>query len=80
MSNTLDNLFGPLGKNYCIYFYFLSVFGLIAAIILFISSLIIGITKRKDPAFYLQSLMVVFVYALFYFQNRLLFNMCANTL
>lgn len=80
MSNTLDSLFGPLGKNYCIYFYILSVFGLIAALLLLVSSLMIGITKRKDPSFYLQSFMIVLVYAVLYFQNRLLFNMCANSL
>ena len=80
MSNTLDTLFGPLGKDYCIYFYILSVFGLIAAIILLVSPVVIGIYKKKDPAYYLQSLMVVLVYGFLYFQNRLLFNMCANTL
>ena len=80
MSNTTDSLFGPLGKSYCIYFYILSVFGLLASIILLVSSLFIGIYKKKDSAFFLQSLMIVIVYALVYFQNRLFYNMCSNTL
>lgn len=80
MSSTIDTLFGPLGKNYCIYFYILSVFGLIAALILLISSLVIGIVNKKDPAFFLQSLMMVLAYGLIYFQNRLLYNMCAGSL
>ena len=80
MSNTIDSLFGPLGKNYCIYFYILSVFGLIAAIILFFTLIFIGISKKKDFSFFINALTVVLVYVLFYFQNRLLFNMCSNTL
>lgn len=80
MSSTIDSLFGPLGKNYCIYFYILSVFGLIAALILLISSLVIGIVNKKDPTFFLQSFMMVLAYALIYFQNRLLYNMCSSSL
>ena len=80
MTNLNDQLFGPLGKDYCLYFYFLSLIGFILLIFLIISTLFIGITKRKDSTFYLQMLMISFGYIIFYFQNRLLNSMCSNSL
>lgn len=75
-----DQLFGPLGKNFCLYYYFLSVIGFVLLVFIAISTLYIGITKRKDGAFYLQMFMISFVYIMLYFQNRLLHSMCINSL
>lgn len=75
-----DQLFGPLGKNFCLYYYFLSVIGFVLLVFITISTLYIGITKRKDGAFYLQMFMISFVYIMLYFQNRLLHSMCINSL
>lgn len=76
----IDNLFGPLGKNYCFYFYILSVFGIIALLMVIIISLYIGITTKKGFAFYFQALTLALVYGMIYLQNRLLFNMCSQSL
>ena len=72
----LDTFFGPLGKEYCYYFYALSLFGLISLAILLISALMMMASKRRGGAFYLQVLSASILYGMLYLQNRLLFNMC----
>jgi hypothetical protein len=79
MDNLADTLFGPLGKDYCIYFYYLSVIGIILLTLLVASTLAVGITKRMGIGFYLQMLTVAVGYLIFYFQNRLLYSMCVGT-
>jgi len=76
MSDILETLFGPLSKEYCIYFYFLSVIGFVSLALLVLSSLFIGISKKKGLGFYLNVLAIALGYAIFYFQNRLLYSMC----
>lgn len=78
MASMNDTLYGPLGKEYCIYFYILSVFGFISLILVVISSLVIGIYKKKGFDFYLQAFTLAIVYGMLYLQNRLLFNMCES--
>ena len=78
MDNLADTLFGPLGKDYCIYFYYLSVIGIVLLTMLIISTITVGITKRKGVEFYLQMLSVAVGYLIFYFQNRLLHSMCVG--
>ena len=82
MDNSLNSqLFGPLDKKYCMYFYYLSVFGLLLFTFLIISSLYIGLTNNKlGGVFGYQMVMVSLAYAIFYFQNRLLYSMCVNSL
>jgi hypothetical protein len=76
----MNTLFGPLSRDYCDYFFILSVFGFILLAVLLISTLLVGITKRKGSEFYLQTLSIAVGYAIFYFQNRLLHSMCAGTI
>ena len=78
--NDFDSLFGPLDKKYCLYFYILSITGMLLLMITIITSLYIGLTTKKDGIFYYQMLLVSFGYGIFYFQNRLLYNMCSNSL
>lgn len=78
MSSLNDTLYGPLGKEYCIYFYILSVFGFISLIFIVLTSLVIGIYKKKGFDFYLQAFTLAIVYGMLYLQNRLLFNMCES--
>lgn len=74
------SLFTPLPHDFCLWFYFLSVAGFILLVFAVISTLFIGITKRKDSTFYLQMLSVALVYFIFYFQNRLLYSMCIKSI
>jgi hypothetical protein len=78
MGDLVDTLFGPLGSEYCIYFYFLSIFGFFMLATYLLSSLFYGISKRKGLGFYVNVLAIAVGYAIFYFQNRLLHSMCVG--
>jgi hypothetical protein len=74
------NIFGPLKKEYCIWFYFLSLIGFILLILLLVSGIFIGITKGKGFEHYYYLFIASLAYGIFYFQNRLLYGMCSKTL
>lgn len=80
MPGVLDNLFGPLGKDYCIYFYVLSVFGFVLLALFLIPGIYAGIMKRKGFDYYLQVFGLSATYIIFYFQNRLLYSMCEGSM
>lgn len=79
-NSTMQNLFGPLSKQYCLYFYFLSIIGMVFLVMILVSTLFIGITKRKGIDFYLAMLSGALAYGIFYFQNRLLHSMCVGAI
>jgi hypothetical protein len=78
MTTTMDTLFGPLGPQYCMYFFYLSVFGFALMIMAVVSSLYIGISKKLGAKYYISMIFVSLTYFIFYFQNRLLYTMCAK--
>ena len=80
MDDTMNTLFGPLDRRYCDYFYFLSIIGFVLLAVLLVTSIVVGISKRKGADFYMQTISVALGYAIFYFQNRLLHSMCAGTM
>ena len=73
-------LFGPIGREYCLYFYILSVVAVVVAALIFIPAVYVGITEKKGFQYFLMSLDGIIVYLMAYLQNRLLYNMCAKTL
>ncbi len=74
----LDNLFGPLPKSYCLYFYYLSIIGFVLLVLSIVGTLYLIISNPRGYNFYANSLMVAVSYLIFYFQNRLLHSMCVN--
>ena len=74
----MDTLFGPLGPQYCLYFYYLSIFGFAFFILFVISSLWVGISKKLGFKFYSNMIVISLIYFIFYFQNRLLYSMCSK--
>jgi hypothetical protein len=79
MDHFLQSLFGPLSKDYCLYFYILSMVGFFLLVLLCITTLMVGISQRQGIGFYLQMLTGGIAYAIFYFQNRLLHSMCVGS-
>jgi hypothetical protein len=80
MNDLALQLFGPLPKEYCSLFYYLSIFGFVwltIAVLLFTS---MAISKRRDLSFYVSAILALVGYGVFYLQNRLLHSMCVNTL
>ena len=76
MSSIVDNLFGPLPVEYCLYFYFLSIFGFVLLVLFIVPALFYGLTKRKGFDYYMNIIGLSLGYLIFYFQNRLLHSMC----
>jgi len=71
-----SELFSPLPKDYCLYFYYLSVIGFILFTLAIVSGVAFGIMKRKGFGYYVSVVAASIVYFLLYFVNRLLFSMC----
>lgn len=85
MNSVLNNLFGPLPKEYCYYFYIMSIFFyvvLISFIILSLGYLVKNYNNLKEIKFVLliYSIQVIVSLFLSYFVNRLLYSMCINSL
>jgi hypothetical protein len=74
------NIFGPLGQEYCMWFYFLSIIGFVLLVILLVSGFIMGIMGKKPLSYYYFVLVGALGYFIFYFQNRLLFTMCHKSI
>ena len=80
MDGVVNSLFGPLHKDYCAWFYYLSVLTFVLFLLSFGTMLSLIVTKKRSGVFYLNSLMVLLWYGAFYFQNRLLHTMCSNSI
>ncbi len=80
MNDFMNALFGPMHKDYCLYFYYLSIFGFILLTLSFLTMVRLVIARKRDGMFYMNSFMVLLGYGIFYFQNRLLHSMCSSSL
>ena len=78
MADLLDNLFGSLSSDYCVYFYFLEVYFLISLVLFAATSLYTGLSKRKSFSYYFGKIILSLAIFFMYFQNRLLYSMCSN--
>lgn len=78
----MDAYFGPLGKEYCIYFYILSIiFGVTFVLsAISIGSFMVMHSKKVDSMFVINSFLVLFNTFLAYLSNRLLNTMCVKTI
>lgn len=76
----LDQLFGSLSRDYCIYFYFLSLFAFVLFAVGLIAGIFLGLSKGKKINYYFKLVAMVGVYFIFYFQNRLFYLMCSKSL
>jgi hypothetical protein len=82
MSNFMNDYFGPLGKEYCTYFYVLSIiFGLVFVFsAISIASVIVMHHKKVDTMFIINSFFILFNSFLAYLANRIMNTMCVKTL
>ena len=78
----MNDYFGPLGKEYCIYFYGMSIFFFILLLLSIIGVIGAMITKPKqiDIMFFINTIMLLFNTILAYLINRLLHTMCVNSI
>jgi hypothetical protein len=78
----MRNYFGPLGKEWCLYFYVLSIIFFITFFLILIGIIITAVTKPKkmDMMFIGNIVVLLFNSILAYFVNRLLNTMCMNSI
>lgn len=79
MASLNDVLFGPLGSQFCLYFYVLAVIAFVMMSLVILGFLMSLFSKKTDFKLILSTLMVAGSYALAYFVNRLLYTMCLKS-
>ena len=82
MATFMDTYFGPLSRDYCVYFYILTIMSALAFVMSVISIGYYTIThiKKVDSMFVFNSVYVLFSSFLVYFVNRLLHTMCVKSI
>ena len=82
MSDFMNDYFGPLGKESCVYFYIISIFcGFSFAIVLLSTILYVATNFKKVNRFYLSNAIMASANLFIgYFVNRLLHSICVNSL
>ena len=74
---SIEQLFAPLGKEYCLYYYVLSIFGAICFCAAVIGSVYIGFVQKNNMNV-LFMLIYAFTFGMLYFKSRLLYTMCTS--
>lgn len=79
--NTIQDLFAPLDKDYCMIFYILTVVNFIFLAVAglgFIITLVMLFRGKITMMSAFYSFLMILVYALTYFQSRLFYSMCVT--
>jgi hypothetical protein len=71
-------LFGPLDKNYCLFFFVISAFSIVLFSVAFITFIGELLSKKRERLYLTVYIMVA--YFIMYLQSRILYNMCFNSL
>lgn len=81
MDDLMSSTFGPLGKQYCVWFYWLSVISLVLFVISIVSVIYTLLFEKgsMNTGLLMNLLAISFVYFIPYFENRLLYTMCKNS-
>ena len=81
MADFMDTYFGPLGQEYCVYFYLMSIMFAILFLISLCSTLSYGILnfKKVNSLYIINSFFVLVNSFMAYLVNRLLHTMCIRS-
>lgn len=82
MASLMEQYFGPLSREYCVYFYALSIlFGVMFVMsALSIAYFMIMNIKKVNTMFVVNSIFILFNTFLAYLANRLLHTMCVKSI
>ena len=78
--NLFNSLFGPLTREYCLYYYAFSIFFYITFVFITLFSLYRLLTTKFSFDSLLSLAMACFTYFLAYFVSRLSYSMCIGSL
>jgi hypothetical protein len=82
MNSFMNDYFGPLGKEYCVYFYVLSIIFGVTFIFsaISIASFIVMNHKKVNAMFIINSFFILLNTFLAYLVNRIMNAMCVKSL
>lgn len=82
MSDFLNTYFGPLSREYCLYFNILSFISaiMLVSIIVGVAYFVVMHYKKVNTMFILNSCLAIFNTFLAYLVNRLLHTMCIKSI
>jgi len=81
MNNLMNYFFGPLPKEYCLYYYFLAVISAVIFVLTFLSFVILVVKSKKIKAgMWLGMFNTLLSIFIGYFVSRLLYTMCVKSL
>ena len=82
MDNFMDTYFGPLSRDYCVYFYALSIIAGVtfALSVVSVFSYMVMNFNKINSMFVVNAILVLFNTFLAYIANRLLHTMCVKAL
>ncbi len=77
----MNTLFGPLGKEWCLYYFFVLVFVFITYLFVILGSFInVFHLKKITFSSVFMALLPILTYAILYFQSRLIYSICVGSL
>ena len=76
----IKSLFEPLGKEYCDYFYILSIFFFVIFVLTTVSVLMKCLGKKKSGLKLSDCVILITQPLMLYFINRLYYSMCVGSL
>ncbi len=82
MDNFMNDYFGPLGQEYCMYFYVLSIIAGVSFALSAVSVISYAVMhyNKINSMFVINSVLVLFNTFLAYIANRLLHTMCVKSI
>jgi hypothetical protein len=81
MNDLMNYFFGPLSKEYCLYYYFLAVISAVIFVLTFLSFVMLVIKSKKIKAgMWLGMFNTLLSIFIGYFVSRLLYTMCVKSL
>ena len=82
MDNFMNDYFGPLGQEYCMYFYVLSIIAGVSFALSAVSVVSYAVMhyNKINSMFVINSVLVLFNTFLAYIANRLLHTMCVKSI
>jgi hypothetical protein len=81
MNDTMNYFFGPLSKEYCLYYYFLAVISAIIFTLTALSFAVVIVKSKKIKAgMWLSMFNTLLSIFIGYFVSRLLYTMCVKSL
>ena len=81
MSKFMNTYFGPLSKDWCVYFLILTILFFITLVLTLIGNIVYIVKHYKSmkPIDYISGILILFNIFIAYFVNRLLYTMCTKS-